>query len=494
MDKGTLAPPELRKKKAEVDGRLRAADEEQSRRLIDLSADGVSDDDERWKAADGYRETRSKLMSLSSGLAAQIEAAERWVTVDERTVDAGPGNLISGNSQPLPHNDARNTHNGRLEYRMMKVLRHTMDPHKFKLDGIELETHVEMDKRRIENEVRKSRGVNIPWDLPINTYVSRQFAQKYGLRLAAPIGHDGAQLRALDTTSGAGSIPTIVETTIIELLRARMVTRMMGARMMTDMQGLFAIPRLSAASTFYMVTQGGSITTSNQTVDQVPFSPHTGGVYTTYTRQFLEQTNQDAEMFVRDDQAQVVARGVETQMLNGQGSAGYPLGILQNPQVGVIALGTNGAAPTWTALVEMESALASFNADVGSMGYVMDAVTRGTLKTTVKIAASTFPIYLWNTEAPDFPVNGYPCGITNLLPSNLVKGSGTGLHSIIFANWEDAFYAFWSGMDVIIDPFTSAAQGAVNIVTLQDFDVNLRHYQSFCNIVDMISNQTVPPT
>jgi hypothetical protein len=40
---------------------------------------------------------------------------------------------------------------------------------------------------------------------------------------------------------------------------------------------------------------------------------------------------------------------------------------------------------------------------------------------------------------------------------------------MIFGNWEDLIYAFWSGMDVIVDPYTSASQGAVNIVTLQGF-------------------------
>jgi HK97 family phage major capsid protein len=243
-----------------------------------------------------------------------------------------------------------------------------------------------------------------------------------------------------------------------------------------------------------MVTQGGSITASNQTIDQVPFSPHTGGVYTTYTRQLLEQTNQNAEDFVREDQSAVIARGVETQMLYGQGSAGYPLGIGTNPEIGVIALGTNGAAPTWTSLVNLESAVASFNADVGSMAYCMNAVTRGTLKTTAKIG-STFPIYLWNTEAPDFPVNGYPVGVTNLVPSTITKGSTSAtLSMIMFGNWEDAFYAFWSGMDMILDPYTAAAQGAVNLCTLQDFDCNVRHYQSFCNILDCVTNQTIPTT
>ena len=199
-------------------------------------------------------------------------------------------------------------------------------------------------------------------------------------------------------------------------------------------------------------------------------------------------------MFVREDQVAQVARGVETAALNGQAALGWPMGICQNPQVGVYALGTNGAAPTWTQLISQIAYVAYFNADVGNLGFVCDALTRGTLQLTPKIANSTFPIYLWNTEAPDWPVAGHACPVTNLLPQNISKGSGTNLHAMVFGNWEDLVYAFWSGMDVIVDPYTAAGQGAVNIVTLQDFDANLRHYQSFSNCLDILSSITAPLT
>lgn len=438
-----------------------------------------------------------------------IESRKRWDTVDSAmaTTNGTANHNPSRNGMDLlPHQDQRNTRNGRYDYSLMKAIRSQMDPRMYPLDGIEAEVDTEMKKHRLAAGLKASRGVLMPLDLQIDLEKSWKFAQRshFGrsilskmaetrAKLRSIVGEDLMESRALDTNAGAGSIPTILDTTLIEILRARMVTFNLGARVMTDMQGLFAIPRQATASQFYMVGQGTAVTASNQTIDQVPFSPHTGGVNTQYTRQFLEQTNQDAEMFVREDQAAVVARGVETQALNGQGSSGYPLGILNNIDVGVYSIGANGGAPTWTQIVAMEAFVAYFNADVGSLGYITDALTRGTLKTTAKIG-TTFPIYLWNTEAPDFPVNGYPCAITNLLPQNLTKGSGTNLHSMIFGNWEDLVYAFWSGMDVIVDPYTSASQGAVNIVTLQDFDVNIRHYQSFANCVDIVSSITAPIT
>ncbi len=484
-----LTPPELRRKKAEVDGRLKAKEDESSQLLVDFSAEGRVVADTEWAKADGLTAEILQLRKLSSAFSTQIVAAEKWELADS-TINAGANDTADDRGMDLPHNDQKNTRKGRHGYSLIKAMRSSLADicHQpdWKLSGLELEVHEELNKKRIAQDRPTARGIMVPHDLPVDRRAAERFAQRSNLSTQFQ-----REERAFDTTAGAGSIPTILDTTMIELLRARMVTMGMGAKSMTDMQGLFAIPRQSSASTFYMVTQGASVTATNQTIDQIPFSPHTGGVQTAYTRQLLEQTNQDAEMFVREDQAAVVARGVETAALNGQGSNGFPLGLLQNIQIAVYALGANGAAPSWTQLVAMQAYLSYFNADVGSLGYVTDALTRGTLQTTAKIG-STFPIYLWNTEAPAAPVAGYPCGITNLLPQNIVKGSGSNLHAMIYGNWSDMIYAFWSGMDTIVDPYTQAANGGVVITTLQDFDVNIRHYQSFANCVDIISGITAP--
>jgi len=515
LDKPSLTPPELRRKKAEVDGKLRAKDEEQSRLLGELSGDGVKPDDERWSRADGHTTEILQLRKLSGLYAQQITAAEQWEKADDfdEGTDGGAETRtgrLAEMDPALPHNDPKNV-GTRHSYSLLKAWRSGMADYyhrpDWKLSGLELEVHQEMLKKRSAMpDLHNLQGtVLIPLDLPVDRRASFRFASRAGIKTGfmryeeaqrRDAIREGREVRAsgtFDTTAGGGAIPTILDTTIIELLRARMVTPGLGARFLVDMQGLFAIPRQSTASAFYMVSQGGSVTPTNQTIDQVPFSPHTGGVQTTYTRQLLEQVNVDAEMFVREDHAAVVARGVETAAFNGPGAGGFPLGILNNMQVAVYALGANGLAPSWTQVVAQETYVAGFNADVGSLSYVTDALTRGTMKVTAKIG-STYPIYLWNTEAPDFPTNGYPCAITNLLPQNIIKGTSTNLHCMIFGNFEDLVYAMWSGMDTIIDPFTQAANGGVVITTLQDFDVNIRHYQSFCNCVDIISSYTLPAT
>lgn len=462
-----LNPPELRKQAA--------AKEAEAKQLFELVQK------EEREPTDAEEARFATLQTEQTDLLSRAEKAERWVKADERfkTTSNSLG-LVSAKDDPLmlPHDDEKNNPKGHDAYRLMKVLRHAMNPRKYPLDGLELEVHQEMEKDRAAHGHRGASGVNVPMNLAIDVDAARRFGAANGLAR-----RDVSPNTSVSTVTGGATIPNELSTTLVEMFRARMITRQMGAKIMTDMQGNFAIPRQVTSTTFYMVTEGQNVTSSFPTLDQIPFTPHTGGVYTTWTRRFLEQTNLDAEQFVRNDQAEVVARGVETAALNGQAANGYPMGIMQNPLVPVVAGGTNGAAPTWDNIVALETAVAASNADVGTLGYITDATTRGKLKTTAKIG-STFPIYLWNSESST-PLNGYPVGVTNLLPL-LSKGSATGtLHALLFGNWADLIYAFWSGLDVIVDPYTQAASGSVNIVTLQDFDVNIRHPESFAFAIDV---------
>jgi HK97 family phage major capsid protein len=358
-----------------------------------------------------------------------------------------------------PHNPLPTEVETRHSYSIVKALRQGLEQRegKGRLDGLELETHQELEKRRGRSAV----GIMVPYNI--------------GPKL---------EKRVLNITTGTGSIPTILDASLIDILRAKMVTREAGATVMEGMQGLFAIPRKSATSTGYWVAESTAPTASNATIDQVTFSPKTCGTYTDISRKFLSQTSLDAEAFAREDIMATVARTLETAGLNGSGSSNQPTGVLQTSGIGSVAIGTNGGAPTWASIIELESDVATANADLGNLGYITDTAVRGKLKQTAKIG-STFPFFIW--EAGPTPLNGYKALTTNLLPSNLVKGTLSTGRAAIFGNWSDLIYALGSGMDVLIDPYTGGSAGTVRVVILQDADINVRHPESFsaCKDIDV---------
>lgn len=309
--------------------------------------------------------------------------------------------------------------------------------------------------------------------------LSREIEKRFG---RAPEGFylptNPAEFRDLDTSTGTGSIFVAPVLPFIELLRKKMVTDKLGITRFDNMDGKFSIPRQSGAATAYWVTEGNAPTVSNQTIDQVAFVNKTLGAYTDVTRKFLSQTSIDAEKFVYDDLAAVLALELDRVVINGSGSGAEPQGILQNSSVSTVALTNDsgiGANPTFADMVKFETTIATNNADLGNMAYLTSAAARGYLKGAQK--ATNYPEYIWEK---DNTINGYAAMASNQVPSNLTKSSGTGLSAAIFGNWSDAVLAtFFGGVDVLVNPYSNSTSGTVRIVTLLEADFNLRHTESF---------------
>lgn len=282
-------------------------------------------------------------------------------------------------------------------------------------------------------------------------------------------------------SAGGNTVATdLMAGDMIELLRNAMVVSGLGTRMMTGLVGNVAIPKLSGAATAYWVAESGAPTASQQTFAQVTMSPKTVGAYTDISRKLLLQSSIDVESLVQQDLATVLGLAVQQAAINGSGSSNQPSGILTQVTASVVG-GTDGAAPTWAHIIELESDVATLNADVGSMAYLVNAQTRGKLKATSKVANQNG--FVW--DGGDTPLNGYRTGVTNAVPSNLVKGgSGAVCSAIIFGNWSDLIIGMWGTIDLMVDPYTGSNAGTVRVVALQDVDVAIRHVESFATMVD----------
>jgi HK97 family phage major capsid protein len=148
-----------------------------------------------------------------------------------------------------------------------------------------------------------------------------------------------------------------------------------------------------------------------------------------------------------------------------------------------VAGGTDGLAPTWAHIVELESDVSVANADIGTLSYLTNAKVRGKLKGTSKVSGQNG--FVW--EGGDTPLNGYRAAVTNGVPSNLTKGTGTNLSAIIYGNFADLLIGMWGTLDLMVDPYSLSTSGTVRVVALQDVDVAVRHAESFATMVDAIT-------
>lgn len=285
-------------------------------------------------------------------------------------------------------------------------------------------------------------------------------------------------------TAGGNLVATdLLAQSFIELLRNRVILAQAGATMLTGLVGNVDIPKQTGGATAYWVGEGSSPTESQQTVGQVSMTPHTVGAFTDMTRRLLKQSSIDVEMFVRNDLTAVLALAIDYAGLHGDSGvdANQPDGVEATSGIGSVVGGTNGAAPDWADIVDLETAVSAANADVGALAYITNANVRGKLKQTEK--ATNTAQFIW----ADTEMNGYTAHVTNQVRSDRSKGTGTDLSTIFFGNWADLLIGMWGGLDIMVDPYTASTSGTVRVVALQDVDIAVRHAESFAAMLDAIT-------
>jgi HK97 family phage major capsid protein/HK97 family phage prohead protease len=291
-------------------------------------------------------------------------------------------------------------------------------------------------------------------------------------------------------TAGGNLVATeLLDGSFIELLRNAMMVRRMGASVLTGLQGDIAIPRHTGAASGEWVAESGSASESAQTFNQVSMSPKTVTGFVDMSRKLIIQSSIGIENFVRMDLALVIALAIDLASINGSGAGNQPTGILNTSGIGDVAMGTDGGPMTWPLFLQLWAEVANDNAAFGSTGFLTNTKAHAHLMgiakaaNTAKFIAENFPGMDGMTEYA-----GAPGGVSNQVPSNLTKGgSGAVASAMIYGNWRDLIIAEWSGLDVLVDPFTGATAGTVRTIVHQDVDVAVRHPESFSASQDILT-------
>jgi HK97 family phage major capsid protein len=242
------------------------------------------------------------------------------------------------------------------------------------------------------------------------------------------------------------------------------------------LQGNIAIPKQLTTGTVYWLAEGASTTEASLTGGQLYFTPHRMGCQTNWTKQLLLQASLSVEMLVRSDIAQLMGIEEDRVSWNGSGVAGEPLGIINTTGVGADVTFSGNA--TWAKMIAFEYNIENANVRNGQLVFATTPLTKSYLKQTLKVASSTFPIYLWdkNQGYPNISgvmpgtMNEYPAYSTKQIPSNLVT----------FGVFNNNFVkARWGGLDVVTDPYTGAASEMIKTYVNQWIDTGIRYPQAF---------------
>lgn len=278
---------------------------------------------------------------------------------------------------------------------------------------------------------------------------------------AAPGGGPGGNLIGTDHLGGQ----------YIDILRAKLVMRRLGARVLSGLVGNVDLPKLKASATAGWVAENSALTPSDPTLGKVQLTPKHAGALTEFSRNMLLQSSPDIEQLLRDDFAAVLARAVDRVAIKGGGS-NEPDGILEN---GDIHDSVSMSTPTWLDVLALIAQVEE--ADGEGMAFLTRPSAVMRLRSTPKLDSSDSVMIMEGRNE----LAGYPLASTTLVPEV------ADTTSLIFGNFSDVILGYWSEFDLLVNPYESTAysKGNVQVRGMVTCDVAIRHGESFAVATDI---------
>lgn len=283
---------------------------------------------------------------------------------------------------------------------------------------------------------------------------------------------------------GAGVIPTEHHPEqYIDALRANLVTARLGATVLSGLSGNVSIPKNTKIRSGQWIAENAALTADNGTFGSVTLGPKHVGSLDEYSRNMLIQSSPDIETLLRNDMAASLAVAVDGAALNG-GGANQPSGVIDRLS-DASALGTLSDA-SWEQVLAMIAGIEIANAATGRLGWAVNPNAVKKFRTTPKVVYGSPPDFAANGFVMDAPDNlaGYAAASTTSLPHG---GSPAGLGAAVFGDWSSLLIGYFSGVDILANPYetTAYSKGNVQVRSILSVDCAVRNLVSFAAAVDV---------
>lgn len=405
-------------------------------------------------------EERSEFDTLKSEVQALNAEIEDAVFLEEEQRQAAESEAHQRGSKPPALKTGGEQAEARKlasEYSILRAMQKVAKGHK--LDGVEGEMH--------EQAIEEARSIGL--------------STSGNVQIPGMIARD---MTAGTDTQGGHTIAEELRGPI-NILDPRLMVESMGATVLRGLTSNLKFYRGDADAEAEWEGENDANAETSPTFDSFTMTPHRLGAFTDISKQVMLQSSMDMEAYVRRRLNLAVQRKLDSTAINGSGSGDIPRGILNTSGIGDVAGGTNGATPDWADIVDLETEIAVDNADLGRLGYLTTPGIRGYLKKTLLDAGSGQMIWpVGSTE-----INGYRIGVTTQVPSDLTKGTASGIaHAILFGNWEDLMIGQWGGFDLVVDPYSRSKESMVVLVINSWWDIAVRHPESFAAMKDALTS------
>ena len=278
--------------------------------------------------------------------------------------------------------------------------------------------------------------------------------------------------------NGAATVETsLLASQYIDELVATTVLGAAGVQTVGGLVGDIAIPKGTAVTAGW-ISEKDNATTKTPTFSQVPGTPHTAAANAILSRRLVIQSSLAVQNLVARLIMEAIGRAVEAAAFDGTGTNNQPTGLSATTGVGAVTM--TAGAPTKANLVDFWEKVYTANAAGANMKYIGSPAVKALLCKTLDITTVS------NGKSGDLAAivggvgAGYLCSKDAKVEGfDFLMSALCNSKKLYFGNWAEILMCFWSGVDMIVDPYTYSAKGAWQVTAFQDCDVIVRHPAAF---------------
>lgn len=314
-----------------------------------------------------------------------------------------------------------------------------------------IKNHTKMNKEfrliKAINDIANNRSVDETAQAVVKAGAEEM--RKAGVSYGGQIQLPTSELRTAITVTAEGEDVVATEIyDILEPLRAKNVLVAAGAKFITGLVGDVQVPSMSAGN----VTWEGEVASAKdggQTFTAVKLSPKRLTAYVDISKQFLVQDSKSAEALIRQDIINAINSKLEATILGSAvGTTTQPAGIFNGKSKKTIA--------SFKDVCDLEAKIEDANV-IGECKYVMSNKAKAALRNMAKSAKST-----------ELVMEGGAIDGTAVLNTSNVEEQ-----NVVYGDFSNLAIGQWGSIDLLVDPYTKAADGQVRLVVNAFFDAKV---------------------
>lgn len=311
-------------------------------------------------------------------------------------------------------------------------------------DKEDINSNVRMNKNFSLLKTVRSISKNQPLDELTNAVVEQGKSEmrKAGLSAQGQLVIPTSEVRAIHSVTADGE--SVVATDVFDILtplRAKNVLAQAGATIYSNLTSDVKIPIMSKSNVTFE-DENGEAKDGAGAFSYLKLTPHRLTAYVDISKELLAQDSVDVENAIRTDLVNAINGKLEEAFLSDfTGTTVQPKGVF------AVVKPDSAVTKDFATLVANEAKVEDANI-LNEPCYIVSNKAKAALRAMAKGAKSTELVYE-NGE-----VDGTKAYNTSNVPAS----------NYLFGDMSSLVIGTWSGLDLIVDPYTQAAKGAVRLV------------------------------